>query len=482
MAWLWTTLAMAALGGLVGLFIPIIPWPRMASLVSVVAGAVVTAFVAAHMQSESPAWGWWLLSVLIATGACALVSAVAQSGLTWQSWIVIGCAAALVGGGATVGYQAGHVVAKATITTPHNTDNVSSIDPGDCSQASLSSSRLDKPNRWAALGDSYSAGVGGELNGTASGQDITNAFAWAGSKLLYNPVDKSYFGVSLSACSGAVMREVFHTVTDPTRVLTLQAVRDADLSDSSKYWYQLPDSLQSLKDAAVVTLTIGGNDAGFGNIAKSLGTDGGCLRGKVCSLLADGGLANIEGVGHDPIPIGSKDVEWRTLRERLENAYAVTRTLMRHDGDLYIIKYPLAFAEPHAGCIAGDAIGPKNMGRVNIFAATLDATIEQAAASAAKETGRPITVLAWGGDKTSSSGKFDGPAPFSKHGICGVDPWLNDFGPRVDRRTVDDSFHPSTAGALAAACATAKTIATSSYFATYGGYVFTSKGRCEDER
>jgi hypothetical protein len=255
-----------------------------------------------------------------------------------------------------------------------------------------------------------------------------------------------------------------------------------DLPDvlDDQFWWGLPDGLQTLRGAAVATLTIGGNDAGFGNIARSLGSDAGCGRGKSCRLLADGGLANIDGKGRNPIPLGNSRLEWDELRARLVNAYSVTLALMPEEADLFVIKYPLAFDVPKRGCLAARVFGARNMALINRFTAKLGQTIDEAAERTRAVVGRPVHVLTWGNDtwKSTRTGFGEDPAPYSGYGLCGKDPWINDFGPRERLRVVDDSFHPSTSGVVAAACAIARAIFEESLFVRPQGYQLAQPNAC----
>lgn len=83
----------------------------------------------------------------------------------WVKASVTGCAVLALSVTGYVGYQVG----RATIPTPKaKLPGGASVD--DCSQASTATFAGGKPLKWAGLGDSYSAGVGGPINGSPFGR------------------------------------------------------------------------------------------------------------------------------------------------------------------------------------------------------------------------------------------------------------------------------------------------------------------------
>lgn len=205
---------------------------------------------------------------------------------------------------------------------------------------------------------------------------------------------------------------------------------------------------------------MGGNDAGFGEVAGAVYDLGpaGCHAGGSCQILRDGGLAN--GKRDDPAE------EWKELEQRLTNAYEVTLTMMKPRSHLYVLEYPIPFAVPIGRCRDSIAIGRRNIGYINRFAGILDETIQKAAAAAISfavrhQRSSRLHVLAWGTREASNTTTALLPnvaVPFNPHGLCGDRPVVQDFGPFSPNRTVSDSFHPTATGVLRAACVVARAV------------------------
>jgi len=218
---------------------------------------------------------------------------------------------------------------------------------------------------YVALGDSYSSGVG------ASGQTglcLRSANGYPG---LWNAANdpKSYRSV---ACGGA----------------TTQTLR------STQLW-----PLTSGTD--LVTLTIGGNDAGFAStvISCTLSSDSACAA-TVASAL--------ETLGTE-IP-GKLDATYADIRRKAPNARVV------------VLGYPILFDVTTTYCGVGGMSIPKRRS-INNGAAELNKVIA-ARARAAGFTWSDVTD------------------EFAGHGICAASPWLN--GLTVIPAT--NSFHPNGSG------------------------------------
>lgn len=475
--WGAATLALVGLSMLVGFALGELPqvstwWA---------AGAVVVLNFAAWSGiaagGEMPRSASWLVASALAGVLSGATAFMLGRALSWPQVLACLVLVAIVGG---AGAAAGRYVGRVTASTPAGTATAAAHDLRDCAVATVVATRDDKPTTWAALGDSYSAGVGGAVSGSPYGQDFSNAFAWSAAAQLRNPTTHEGINLKLSACSGAVVSDIFSTQDRRgTRIPLTPSAIPQPVPDS--YWFGLNDALKTLKGASVVTLTIGGNDAGFGNVAKTLFADHGCGPGADCRLLADGGLANLPGDGADPrFSATTPDGEWAELSARLVNAYEVTLALMPDYGELIVVQYPLAFAEPGRECGTLRLVGARNMGLINRFAAKLDETITDAAAIAATATGRTIHVIPWGGEPPGSLvTMFAGEQrPYSVHGLCSTQPWIHGFAGAERGRTADDSFHPSTAGVLAAACHTAREVFRVQPFYKFEGFVLIPDPRC----
>lgn len=142
--------------------------------------------------------------------------------------------------------------------------------------------------KWVALGDSYSAGVGGSGTGVGDcAREERVSYAGQAKGLL----DKAgySFDFSMAACIGAVTGDVVNT------------------------------QLAAAKDADIVTLTIGGNDAGFAGYLKQ------CLGVGLC---------------------GDTLLDWDALTTRLRDTYLLVRAVMKPGAHLFVLTYPVLFSDP----------------------------------------------------------------------------------------------------------------------------------------
>jgi len=218
---------------------------------------------------------------------------------------------------------------------------------------------------YVALGDSYSAGVG------ASGQSglcLRSANGYPGRWEAAND-PKSYRSV---ACSGAT--------TDTLRLTQLWPLT---------------------KGTDLVTLTIGGNDAGFASTVIS------------CTLSSDSACADtVESAmesARDDLP-AKLDATYADIRRKAPNARVV------------VLGYPVLFDVTTAYCGVGGMSIPKRKS-INSGAVELNKLI----AARVRAAG-----LIWS----------DVADEFAGHGICGASPWLN--GLTVIPAT--NSFHPNGSG------------------------------------
>jgi lysophospholipase L1-like esterase len=219
---------------------------------------------------------------------------------------------------------------------------------------------------YVALGDSYSSGngAGGYLDdGTSCRRSV-----YSYPSLLARSQN---YSLDLRACSGA-------TTADVTRV-------------------QL-DALGAGTD--VVTLTIGGNDAGFAHVLIT------CAKPAV--------LSNCDAAINR-----SRKVVTKRLPARLRRLYRAVRARAPH-ARVVVAGYPRLFNGED--CNAATWFSPREEKRLNAVSRLLDRTI----AAAAKATGVAFA------DPTSA---------FRGHAICDRHAWLNGLS-----RPLDDSYHPNRRG------------------------------------
>jgi lysophospholipase L1-like esterase len=218
---------------------------------------------------------------------------------------------------------------------------------------------------YVALGDSYSAGVG------APGQSGLCLRGSSGYPAQWARRSRpaSYRNV---ACSGAVTGDVQR--------------------------FQVP---YLSKTTDLVSITIGGNDAGF---APAVIT---------CTLSSEAGCAAVVATAHDYITDvlpGKLDATYRTIRQHAPNAKVV------------VLSYPILFDTTSANCgIGGMSLAKRRA--LNSGAQDLDDLVKNRVAAAG------FTFA-------------DVRAAFAGHGVCAASPWIN--GLTVIPPT--DSFHPNVSG------------------------------------
>lgn len=275
------------------------------------------------------------------------------------------------------------------------------------------------PLKWTALGDSYSAGTG---LGPVTPDCDRDPFAYA-PRAARDLLASSYTtDLRHTACSGA---------------------RIADVWDSQ---------LGSVSAATrVATLTVSGNDIGFG--AKL----GGCWTTcgpDTMALQAD-------------VPGGTQT--WDDVYDGLVTTYVAVRRRMAADGQLYVLTYPIPFARQSSGSCQG--LSSLEQNAANALVTRLDDTIYWAVRRANELLpdvhGRAGNVhfVDWRtGTRQNDayailSGLPDSGRTFASYvspdGLCntsGQTPYLNGF---VDNAPVNpdrgNSFHPNSTGYWAAA-------------------------------
>jgi lysophospholipase L1-like esterase len=248
----------------------------------------------------------------------------------------------LAGGAAIAAAAMLAIVAPATAaSTPHTTYN------------------------YSALGDSYSAGVGTDDYISSSGSCDRSP---EGYPSLFD-TSHTVSNFDFEACSGAKTGDVI-------------ANQLGGLSASTN----------------LVTITIGGNDAGFTSVIESCIAEGdsGCKTA----------VTNAENYANTTLP-GLLDTTYSDIRSHAPNAKVV------------VIGYP-EFYEINGTCIVG--LSDTSRGYINGGADTLDSVISAAAAR-------------------HGFSFADVRGAFSSHEICSSSEWLNSV-----TWPVSDSYHPKAAG------------------------------------
>jgi len=249
--------------------------------------------------------------------------------------------------------------------------------------------------RYVALGDSYSAGEGVPpyRPGTDTLRDRCHRSTRAYSRLVSRAglVPGVRFSTSFYACSGATTANVLST---------------------SRFGEQPQITRPALRRAHLVTISIGGNDAGFSRVVAACSrlAPRACYRGPTATKL----LAGIE-----------------NLRGTLSSTYDAIRAEAAPGAKIIVLDYPNLF--PTHSCGKLRSLFPlKAQAFLRRAGAVLDDTIRLAAGDAHVQF-------------------VDVRAAFAGHELCSSDEWL-DFlvAPRRHRVTaVTGSFHPNARGQAA---------------------------------
>lgn len=291
-----------------------------------------------------------------------------------------------------------------------------------------------------ALGDSYSAGVGGL--GEPQSQDC-----WA-------RADASFSGqlVGRAKAAGRNVEYENHACIGATTADILN--RSQPNTSQSK---QL-DYVTSMKPD-VITLTIGGNDIGFGPIAT------GCVINSVvfayqCSVNAK----NVNLVDK----AATERSSWDGLYDRLAKTYVALRNAQGSEGDLYVLTYPTVFEKtalwdpdylfalrsgpfglPTTGNCFGFSSGQSR--ESNQLSTRLGDTIYLAAQAANAQVGN-VHFVDWRSEVVTESEGFFGRTKvrvaYNSEGLCARNrPWdMNGLAFGEGQRFGKDSFHPTEQG------------------------------------
>jgi lysophospholipase L1-like esterase len=219
-------------------------------------------------------------------------------------------------------------------------------------------------DNYVALGDSYSSGVG-----TKSFYESTcKRSEYAYPRLV--AAHRAGTSLTFRACSGATTSSLLSEQTG---------------------------SLSSTTN--IVTVTIGGNDAGFADIVTQ------------CALpwpwSCEGELTTAEGFIRNTLP-GRLDNVYSTIRSRAPNASVV------------VLGYPRLFMG--VDCNAGTFFSTTEMSRMNLIADLLS-SVTQGRATAAGFTFKSAI------------------APFTGHAVCSASEWINGLS-----NPVEESYHPNRTG------------------------------------
>ncbi|MFI9272776.1 SGNH/GDSL hydrolase family protein [Kitasatospora sp. NPDC052896] len=218
---------------------------------------------------------------------------------------------------------------------------------------------------YVALGDSYSAGVGAGNYDSSSGDCSRSENAYP--QLWANQNGPSSF--SFVACSGAKTGDVLNTQLSAVNAST-----------------------------NLISLTIGGNDAGFASTMEACVLEG--------TSACESAVSTAEQYAENTLP-GQLNQLYAAIRAKAPSAQVV------------VLGYPELY-QIDGDCLFG--IGDTSRSAINGAADVLDNVIQQAAAQAG------FTYV-------------DVRSAFSGHEICDDDSWLNST-----TFPIDESYHPTADG------------------------------------
>ena len=254
--------------------------------------------------------------------------------------------------------------------------------------------------RWVALGDSYSAGAGvagGEGHPCYRNQTVNWALEAKNALSKTWPTENwSFF-----ACTGATLDDIY--------------------GGGARANGSLPKQIDHIGPSTnVVTLTGGGNDVGFADVIRN------CTAW--ARLLALPALETCPHIPVDTIPAQpgfttASRKNWDAIYDELVHTYVSVQSKMSPAGQLYVLTYPLFFANPNdwgvqskaTGCEA--VWGANSARRVNQGIIRLGDTIYWAVQeanrllSAAGRPGRVVFV-----DQRATNSMAD---PWDPNGLCG---------------------------------------------------------------
>lgn len=218
---------------------------------------------------------------------------------------------------------------------------------------------------YVALGDSYSSGVGTRTYiGDGTCQRSTYAYP-------YLIAQQKGYTLSFQACGGAT-------------VSTVTSSQLAALSTTTRY----------------VTLSVGGNDAGFGSVILE------CAKP---DIIADcnGAIDKAQGYINNTLP-GSLSTLYASIKSKAPNAKVV------------IVGYPRLFMG--VDCNAGTFFGGSEMTRLNQAADLLNTKLAAAASAKGFSFANPTSA-------------------FTGHAVCSSTEWLNGLS-----NPTSESYHPNRTG------------------------------------
>lgn len=273
------------------------------------------------------------------------------------------------------------------------------------------------PAKYVAMGDSYSSG---EANapyeaGTDQDSDLCHRSTMAYPRLVQSSLNLG--ATAFVACSGAVSSQIINEYNHDNT--------------------ELPQAAFVSSETELVTITIGGNDVGFGDVLKTC----------TLSTTESGTTEEKHQIEHDSCIQAIDDAQSNAqgaLQNKLEGVFAGLRSLGSGNLQVVVAGYPNLF--PVFGDISGSCVWGN--GNINTSGRTVASDEVQASRQLHDDLDATIAaaVTATADDHIHY---VDPSSVFAGHELCRSDPWFYNVVPHLDTIDQKGSYHPNSSGQTA---------------------------------
>ena len=272
--------------------------------------------------------------------------------------------------------------------------------------------------KFIAMGDSFSSGEGNEPfePGTDTGSNTCHRSTNAWPRMLQN--DLNLGSMALVACSGAVS--------------------DYIINEYNQENVELPQAAYVSSETQLITISIGGNDVGFGGVLTTctLATNEGATAEEKHLIEHNACIAAID----DAREIAGS----AAFRNKLSTVFSGLRSLGGQNLQIVVVGYPNlfpAYADIVGSCVWGNG-QPSTSGR--------DLASDEAGKSRLLQSELNAAIVNAVGMTNDSNIHFVDPTnAFVGHELCRPSPWFNNVVPSVDPVLRRGSYHPDSNGQVA---------------------------------